>query len=53
MPSLSKWANQEKSHSTGRELLEDWLARQESLRKRGLAVDPLFTHYRSFMAKYK
>jgi hypothetical protein len=34
-------------------VLEDWLARQESLRKRGLAVDPLFTHYRSFMAKYK
>ncbi len=33
--------------------LEDWLARQESLRKRGLAVDPLFTHYGSFMAKYK
>jgi hypothetical protein len=33
--------------------LEDWLARQESLRKRGLVVDPLFTHYRSFMVKYK
>ncbi len=33
--------------------LEEWLGRQESLRKRGLAVDPLFTHYRSFMAKYK
>jgi hypothetical protein len=33
--------------------LEDWLARQESLRKRGLIVDPLFTHYRSFMVKYK
>ena len=33
--------------------LEEWLVRQESLRKRGLAVDPLFTHYRSFMAKHK
>ena len=33
--------------------LEEWLARQVSLRKRGLAVDPLFMHYRSFMAKHK
>jgi hypothetical protein len=33
--------------------MEDWLVRQESLRKRGLAVDPLFMHYRSFMAKSK
>ena len=33
--------------------LEEWLVRQESLRKRGLTVDPLFTHYRSFMAKSK
>jgi hypothetical protein len=33
--------------------MEEWLARQESLRARGLAVDPLFTHYRSFMTKYK
>ncbi len=33
--------------------MEEWLARQESLRARGLAVEPLFTHYRSFMTKYK
>jgi hypothetical protein len=33
--------------------LEGWLTRQEALRKQGLAVDPLFTHYHSFMAKYK
>jgi hypothetical protein len=33
--------------------MEEWLVRQESLRKRGLTVDPLFTHYRSFMAKSK
>jgi hypothetical protein len=33
--------------------MEEWLAKQESLRAQGLAVDPLFTHYRSFFAKYK
>ena len=33
--------------------LEEWLAQQEVLRERGLAVEPLYTHYSSFFAQYK
>ncbi len=33
--------------------LEEWLAHQEALRAQGFAVDPLFSHYRTFLAQYR
>ncbi|MGO9469880.1 MAG: hypothetical protein ACLQIB_45310 [Isosphaeraceae bacterium] len=32
--------------------LDDWLAQQEALKAQGFVVDPLYSHYRTFLAQY-